>query len=44
MYYLHVWRNGEWQLIGQYPDRKAASRIAADYRRRGERVKVTSER
>lgn len=42
-YYLEAWRNGAWTLVGQYPTRRQADLIAADYRRRGERVRVTTE-
>jgi hypothetical protein len=43
MYCLEVFRGGEWHLVGQYPSRAAADRIAADYRRRGEKARVVSE-
>lgn len=43
MYYLEAYFDGGWHLIGQYADRKQAETIAADERRRGRRVRITTE-
>ncbi len=43
MFYLEVYRDGGWHLVGQYRDRKQANLIAADYRSRGEKVRITVE-
>jgi hypothetical protein len=40
-YILWVHRDGEWHLVGQYPTRQQANLIAADYRNRGEKIKIT---
>jgi len=43
MFVLELWRNGGWHIVGQYASRKQANLIAADYRSRGERVRVVKE-
>jgi hypothetical protein len=40
---LEALRNGEWTIVGQYPDKESAERIAEDYRSRGETVRVTHD-
>ena len=42
MYYVEVYRDG-WTIVGQYGTRAEADRIAADYRSRGERARVTHD-
>lgn len=43
MYLLQVNFGDGWTIVGQYPDRESAERIAADYRSRGERVRVVKD-
>ena len=43
MYYVEVYRDGRWTLVGQYPDRASAKKIAADYRTLGEKARVTTD-
>lgn len=43
MYYVEVNRGSGWTLVGQYRTRDEANRIADDYYRRGERVRVTTD-
>lgn len=43
MCYLEVYRNGEWNLVGQYSTRKQAELIAADYRSRGEKTRIVTD-
>lgn len=43
MYYVEVWRDDEWHLVGQYHTRQQANSIARDYRSRGEKARVTSD-
>ena len=42
MFCVEVYRDG-WMVVGQYPTRRAADAIAADYRSRGERVRVVKD-
>jgi hypothetical protein len=44
VYYVEVKRDGAWTLVGQYATRRQADLIAADYRSRGETVRVVRER
>ena len=43
MYYLEVYRDETWCLVGQYTTRKQAEIIARDYRSRGELARVRHE-
>jgi len=43
MYCVEVNRGDGWTVVGQYPTRRAADLIAADYRNRGERVRVVRD-
>lgn len=43
MYELWARRSGEWNFVGAYHTRRQADLIAADYRSRGEIVKIVHE-
>jgi hypothetical protein len=40
---LEAFRDDGWHIVGQYPSHAEARRIAADYKRRGERTRIVSE-
>jgi hypothetical protein len=43
VYYVEVYRGGNWILVGQYRTRGEADRIARDYRSHGETARVVAE-
>ena len=43
IYVVEVYRDGEWHIVGQYEVKRQADAIAADYRSRGERARITTD-